>query len=481
MSFPKLEKSLKIEHKKGNLGMVKQTHASHHAVQTSNLGMTRRIFLRGIGASLALPWLEAFHMPAWGQGTPPPLRFFAMYTPNGYNMDTFWPSLAGSLNANRLSNTSLAPLTAWHEQILILKGLDNFAATPQGDGPGDHARGTSCFLTCSHPLKSVDQLRSGISLDQVIAQSIGPQTSLSSLELSCEGGVNTGNCDSGYSCAYSRNISWSDAQTPLPREVNPRLLFERLYGNLDPNLSPEAIADRVRRKRSVLDFVLEDAAQLRARVSASDIHRVDAYLTGIREVERRLSQMTEDQQCSPDLDRPLGVPTQRPEHAELMLDLAASAIACDQTRVLTFMLGHGGSNIAHTHLGISEGHHALSHHQSDLNKLSQISQIDQWQVGLFERVLAKLASIDEGGQSALQSTTVMLSSEVADGNAHQHHALPVVLAGRCAGLSAGQYVDLGSGSNAHPIAELYLQIAQDMGVNISRFGDDGERPLLLPS
>jgi len=451
----------------------------HQRAHLSSAPPTRRALLRGLSASLALPWLESVNAPVWGQVTPASPRFFTIYTPNGFNMSALWPSASGALSPASLVGTSLESLSAWCDQLLVIRGLDNYAASHQGDGPGDHARGTSAFLTCAHPLKSVDQLRSGVSIDQLIAQATLGQSPLPSLELSCEGGVNTGSCDSGYSCAYSRNISWADPQTPLPREVNPRLLFERLYGALDPNLSPEAIADRIRRKRSVLDFVLEDAQALSGRVSASDRQRVDAYLSGIREVERRLEQSTGDAQCSPDLDRPLGVPNQRPEHAELLLDLASSAIVCDQTRVITMMLGHGGSNVAYTHLGISEGHHALSHHQSDPQKLAQLAQIDAWQVSLLARVISKLASVDEGGQSALSSTTLLLSSEVADGNAHHHHELPVILAGRCAGLSAGRYVDLGAGSDSHPIANLYLQLAQDMGVSLERFGDDGTAPLQL--
>jgi len=440
---------------------------------------TRRAVLRGIGASLALPWLESVPS-AWAQVSPEAQRrFIALYTPNGFNMSQLWPQEVGALSASSVAGTSLAGLSSWTSQLLTLRGLDNFAATAQGDGPGDHARGTSAFLTCRHPLKSADVVRSGPSIDQLIAEAIGGQSPIRSLELSCEGGVNTGSCDSGYSCAYSRNISWRDAETPLPREVNPRLLFERLYGALDPNLSPEAVADRLRRRRSVLDFVLEEATSMKARVSVSDRQRVDAYLTGIRELERRLEQTQGEAQCEPGLARPLGVPQSRPEHAELMLDLAASAIACDQTRVITFMLGHGGSNVAHNHLGISEGHHALSHHQNDPAKLSQLAQIDAWQLSLLGRLLERLDGLDEGGQSALASTTLLLSSEVADGNAHGHHDLPVILAGRCAGLGAGRHVDLGLAPNSHPIAELYIQVARDMGLELESFGDDGLRPLSL--
>ena len=263
--------------------------------------------LRGVGASLALPWLETFNAPVWGQSAEAPKRFFAFYTPNGYNMSQFWPSMTGSLTPGRLENTSLNPLAGFESKLLLLNGLDNHAGSSQGDGPGDHARGTSTTLTCVHPLKSADRLSIGPSVDQLLAEHWSGQTTYRSLELGCEGGGNAGSCDSGYSCAYSRNISWADAQTPLPTEVNPRLLFNRLFGALDPNLSPEAVAERRRRRQSVLDFVTADAQRLLSEVSASDRHRVDSYLTGVREIERRL-ESAELAQCQANMETPLGAP-----------------------------------------------------------------------------------------------------------------------------------------------------------------------------
>jgi hypothetical protein len=248
----------------------------------------RRAFLHGLGASLALPWLETFQAPLYAQANQAPHRFLAFYVPNGFNMSQFWPTTPGPLTAQALASTSLSSLSDLSQKLLLINGLDNHAASSQGDGPGDHARGTSTVLTCAHPLKSTDQLRNGVSIDQLLAQHYTGQTLLPSLEIGCEGGGNAGGCDSGYSCAYSRNIAWSDAQTPLPKEVNPRLLFNRLFGQIDPNQTPEAIALRQRRRQSVLDFVIEDANRLRAQISASDYHRVDSYLTGIREVERRI-------------------------------------------------------------------------------------------------------------------------------------------------------------------------------------------------
>ncbi|MAD61170.1 MAG: hypothetical protein CMH49_06635 [Myxococcales bacterium] len=440
-----------------------------------NHDLSRRAILRGIGASLTLPWLESFNAPAWGESMTLPKRFFTYYTPNGYNMSLFWPTETGPLLANSLQGTSLSPLSPHFQNLLLVNGLNNHPASSQGDGPGDHARGTSTTLTCVHPLKSADQLSIGTSVDQHLADLWNNETSIRSLEIGCEGGGNAGSCDSGYSCAYSRNISWSDNQTPLPKEVNPRLLFNRLFGSLDPNQSPAAITQRQRRRQSVLDFVLADTQQLKNQVSASDQHRVDSFLTGIREVERRL-QSQEESQCQPGSEMPIGIPASRQDHAQLLIDLAISAFRCDLTRVATFMLGNGGSNKAYNNLGISEGHHALSHHQNDPIKLAQIASIDLWQMELFAHLLQGLSEIEEGNGTLLDQCTVLGISEVADGNAHRHYELPVVLAGRVADLNMGRYLDLRSNNAQEPIANLYLKILNDAGSPLNNFGDDGINP-----
>ncbi|MBM4291734.1 MAG: DUF1552 domain-containing protein [Deltaproteobacteria bacterium] len=453
-------------------------------------GPSRRALLRGAGAALALPWLESAGWlwaraggasplgRAHAQAPAAPRRFVALYSPNGFNMSAFWPARPGALSASALAATSLAPLAPFADALLTVRGLDNYAASHQGDGPGDHARGTSAFLTCAHPLKSADVLRSGPSVDQLLAAHLAGQTPLRSLELGCEGGDNAGSCDSGYSCAYSRNVSWADAQTPLPKEVNPRLLFERLFGVLDPNQSPEAVAERLRRRRSVLDFVVEDAAALRARVSASDARRVDAYLTGLRELEGRLASPADAGRCAPP-SPPLAALSGREEHAGLLLDLLASALQCDLTRVGTFMLGNGGSGVTYPAIGVSEAHHELSHHQGDPHKLAQLAAIDARQMGLWAGFLARLAAMDEGAGSALQQTTVLMSSEVADGNAHEHTELPVALAGRAAGAPLGRHVVLAPGAGRGPIANLYIALMADLGLQVARFGDDGVAPLSL--
>lgn len=443
--------------------------------------LSRRTFLRGAGAALALPWLEALVKPAFAQAAPP-RRFLGFYVPNGFNMSRFWPARAGALDAAGLEGTSLAALAPHAARLLLLNGLDNHAGSAQGDGPGDHARGTSTFLTCVHPLKHASMVQIGPSVDQLLARHYEGQTRFASLEAGCEGGDNANACDSGYSCAYSRNIAWRDATTPLPKETNPRLLFERLFGGVDPDATPEARALRLRRRTSVLDYVLRDAERLEQRLGAADRRRLDAYLTGVREIEQRLvAAEAENQVCGPAFQQPVGVPPDRAEYARLMLDLLVEALRCDLTRVATFMFGNGGSNRAHREIGVAEGHHELSHHQGDQARLETIARIDAWEAGILAHLLDRLADAQVGGGSLLDETTVFFSSEIEDGNSHRHYELPIVLAGRAAGLPTGQYVDLrGPQQNNQPVANLFMRVLADAGAGVDRFGDDGDRVLELP-
>ena len=320
--------------------------------------LSRRGFLVGTGAALALPWLEfTSGGVALAQGADFPKRFLAFFVPNGFNMNRFWPTQQGALTPASLQNTSLASLVPHAERLLVLNGLDNHAGSAQGDGPGDHARGTTTFLTCAHPRKHASDIRAGVSVDQVLAQHYDGATRFNSLEIGCEGGGNAGACDSGYSCAYVRNISWADAHTPLPKETNPRLLFNRLFGGLDPNASAATRERQLRRRTSVLDFVLADARNLNRQLGREDRRRMDAYMTSVRAIENRLEDtLGEDLICEPALEAPQRTPGDRGVYAGLMLDMMVEAMRCDLTRVGTFMFGNGGSNRAHTEIGIQQGH-----------------------------------------------------------------------------------------------------------------------------
>ena len=439
--------------------------------------VSRRTFLRGAGAALALPWLEGLVAPgrALAQGVDAPKRLFAFYVPNGFNMSRFWPAQAGALDAAALNATSLAALAPWAQKTLVINGLDNHAGAAQGDGPGDHARGTATFLTCAHPFKHASDLRVGTSVDQVLARHYDGQTQFASVEIGCEGGGGGGACDSGYSCAYSRNISWRDESTPLPKETNPRLLFDRLFGVVDPNATPEARARRLRRRTSVLDFVREDAQRLNRRLGVADRRRMDSYLTGIGEIETRLvAAEQENQFCGPRFERPDARPESRSGYAQLMLDIMVEAMRCDITRVSTFMFGNGGSNRAHTEIGVNNGHHELSHHQGDQNRLNTLADIDAWEVGILAHLVRRLNETEVDGAPLLDSTTVFFGSEIEDGNSHAHYDMPAVLVGRAGGLETGRYVNLrGNERNNQPLANLYMRILQDAGAGVDRFGDDG--------
>ena len=392
---------------------------------------------------------------------------------------SFDPTNTGQLSTSTLTGTSLEGLIPHLNDILVIRGLDNHAGAAQGDGPGDHARGTATFLTCVHPYKHASDVRIGLSIDQHIARFYEADTRFASVEIGCEGGGNENACDSGYSCAYSRNIAWRDAQTPLPKETSPRLLFQRLFGTVDPNATPEAIANRRRQRRSVLDFVLADANQLSQSIGQADRARLESYMDGIRTIEQRIESSEQDtSQCGSDLTPPTSAPTDRAVYAALMLDILVEAMRCDLTRVGTFMLGNGGSNRSHTEIGISQGHHELSHHQNDATTLNRIAQIDRWEVGMLAALLERMKTVDMGGHSLLDETSIYFSSEIEDGNAHRHYNLPIVVAGRSGGLANGRFVDVsGAQQNNAPVSDLFLRFAHDVGVTLPSFGDDGTAPL----
>ena len=451
--------------------------------------------LKGLGTAIALPWLDAMSWGSRAYAQDPAdeaKRFLALYTPNGFNMDHFWPDLSasGALTQASLESSSLAALVPVMANLLVVKGLDNYAGSAQGDGPGDHARGTCTMLTCSHPNKSESDLFIGPSVDQLIAEHLSGLTQFASLEVGVDGGVNTGVCDSGYSCAYSRNISWKPQTSgsgndplsalPSPKETNPRLLFDRLFGGFDPSQSEEQIARRKLYKQSILDFVREDAKQLQKKLGPSDVAHLDQYLSGIRDIELRIDTLGEGQ-CEPGLERPESVYTDRGERLQLFTELIINAFRCDLTRVASVMMANGGSNYAFSgELGIAEGHHELSHHQGVAETKEKIRQIDVWHVAQLLNVIQGLSQVMVGDQTLLDQTTVFFSSECADGNGHWHYNLPVVMAGRVADFQMGRFVDReGSQLYNEPIANLFLAILQDFGSTQTTFGDDGSSPISL--
>jgi len=435
--------------------------------------LSRRAFLGGAAAAMTLPWLEA--MAPWGRrarADGPACRAIFYYVPNGFHMPEWTPAQEG---AGYTMPRILAPLAGLRDELLVLSNLANAPGNVPGV-PGDHAQGTGAFLTCRTPYKTAGaDISLGISLDQVAAEAIGGATTFPSLQLGLQGGGSTGGCDSGYSCAYSRNISWAGESTPLPKMTNPRLVFDRLFAGLDADMTAEAIARRKAHRLSVLDHVTAEASVLSGTLGAADRAKLDEYLTGVRDLEVRIESADEEAQCDPGPEPPLDY--SYPEHVRLMSDLMVLALRCDATRLITFMLQNAASNRNYGFIGVSGAHHELSHHQNDAATQELLTQIGTWEVEQLAYLLEGLRAVDEGGSTLLDNTVVYFSSEIADGNAHQHEDLPVLLAGRAGGaLEPGRHVLL---PDREPLANLYVTLLQLLGVDADAFGVDGTRALTL--
>lgn len=354
-------------------------------------------------------------------------------------------------------------------EVLVISGLSNKPARPEG--PGDHAAGTAGFLTCTHIRKSETDIQNAISFDQVVAAAIGSTTPLGSLQLGIEGGSNVGNCDSGYGCAYSRNISWADATRPLPKLTVPKLAFDLIFGGLDPDASEAELARRKAYRLSVLDYVNGEAKSLQQRLGASDRAKLDEYLTGVRELEERIKQ---DESLSCDISGFDPAYGDFREHVDTMTDLMVLALECQATSVITFMLGNAASGRSYDFLGVPGAHHDISHHGSEPDNLAALQTIDTWEVEQFTRLLERMAAVQEGDSTLLDNSLVMFSSEIEDGNSHSHDNLPVLVAGRGGGnMTPGRHLVY----DGEPIADLLIRMGQAFGANLATFGDDGTRPL----
>jgi len=409
------------------------------ALELRNAAMSRRHFLRGIGACVALPAFgsllsaKALGAVATDAGlattaTGAPLRTAFVFFPNGAIPSRWWPGAAEP--AFSLSPT-LQPLEPVSRYVQALGGLAHANANPGNDGGGDHARGNSVFLTGVRINKSATDIRAGVSIDQVIANHVGHLTRFPSIELCCDATRKSADCDSGYSCAYQYNISWQSPTTPMTPESNPRLAFERLFGAGAHGERAKNAQRRMMERRSVLDFVMADARGMQQRLAKRDQEKLDQYLTGIRDVEKRIQKAEQfGPNVDPDQPTPAGIPAKQVEYVELMYDIMLLAFKTDSTRVATFVLGHDGDNRSFSEIGITEGHHDLSHHQNNPERIDKVAQIDRWYVEQFSRFLARMDSIpDVDGHSLLHNSRIIYGSGNADGNRHTHENLPVLLAG----------------------------------------------------
>lgn len=445
-------------------------------------GVDRRCFLRGVGAAIALPAFESLRpVPLWAaEAAKPlattaggaPLRTAFVFFPNGAIPDAWWPQGEGS--EFQWSRT-LQPLEPFKDFVQVMGGLDHRNAEPGPDGAGDHARGGGTFLTGVRLKKSATDIRAGISIDQVLAREVGHLTRLSSLELTCDAVRKSGACDSGYACAYQFNLSWSSPSTPMTPEANPRLAFERLFGEGPPGERQANLQRRRQEQRSVLDFIREDAKAMQRRLAARDNDKLDQYLTGIREIETRIAKAeTFGESPDPGIEAPTGVPADYAEHVQLMYDLLLLAFQSDSTRVGTLLLAHDGSNRPFEDIGITEGHHDLTHHQNRPEWIQKVSEIDLWYARQFARFLDRLSkTTDVDGKSLLHNSMIVYGGGNADANRHTHSNLPIVLAGAGGGsLQTGRFVKHGS----QPVSNLFLSLADRCGVpSLAQFGDSTGR------
>jgi hypothetical protein len=439
--------------------------------------LDRRHFLRGLGAGLALPAFESLlgsNATAAGKAvtkTGAPLRMAFLYIPNGVIMDSWRPEGEGK---DFKLNRTMQPFADFKNDLQVFSGFEHENGWAGRDGGGDHARASATILTGARPRKTAGaDIRLGISVDQAAAMQVGNATRFKSLELSTDAVRKSGNCDSGYSCAYQFNLSWRGPVTPMAPEHNPQLVFERLFGAGKGSERTKNFQSRVEQQRSILDFVIEDARQLHRQLGRNDQQKLDEYLTGVREVEQRIAK-SEKFGGLPDIrmQSPTGVPRDYAAHVRLMIDLMVLAFQTDSTRIATFSLAHDGSNRSFKEIGISEGHHHLSHHKrgAKADWVSKLRRIDHFYTEQFAYYLRKMNSVkDVDGNSLLHNSMSVYASGLSDADRHRHDDLPVVLAGHGGGaLTAGRHVKLGKDT---PMSNLYVSMLDTMGAPVEKFGD----------
>ena len=433
----------------------------------------RRTILRGVGATLALPLLDGMvpALSALGRTPARPVRRLGVvYVPNGIEEAQWRPAAAGA--AFEFSPT-LKPLEPFRERLLVVSGLENTAARPgPGELAGQHSRPAAAFLTGVHAKRTTgSSLELGVSMDQLVATTLGRETQLASLELSLEGvdtvnGVST--CDTGYSCAYL-NISWRNTTTPMPRETNPRVVFERLFGDVG-STDPAVRLARIRAQRSILDSVLQRVRELQHGLGAGDNVKINEYLEAVRDVERRIQ--TAEAQADrelPVVDSPSGIPVSFEEHARLMYDLQLLAFQTDLTRVFSFMVGREQSGMTYPQIGVPDAHHPISHHRNDPELRAKIARINQYHVSLFAEFVDRLRSTPDGDGSLLDNVMILYGASLRDGNAHSYDDLNLLLAGGGAGrLAGGRHLVFPAET---PLANLHLTLMDKLGVPVEQFGD----------
>ena len=434
--------------------------------------LPRRTVLRGLGAGLALPLLDSM-IPALASAAAPAARptrrLGVVYVPNGMAMKSWTPATEGAgFGMTRI----LQPMAAYQDRMLVLSGLNGVASNA-----GVHASASTRFLTGVTPARTENDLQAAVSIDQLVARQLGRETQLGSLELALDQNDVFGSCDIGFSCQYTSTIAWRDAHTPLPMETNPRLVFERLFGDIGTT-DPAVRLERIRKDRSLLDSLTNRVAELNRSVGAGDRAKLDQYLDAVRDVERRI-QMAEAQSNRdlPEVARPAGAPDTYEEHAKLMFDLQVLAYQTDLTRVITFMMGRELSGRTYAEIGVPDSHHPTSHHRDDPELYEKIIKINEFHTSLFAYYLDKLDATPDGEGSLLDNLLLLYGAGMSDSNQHDSRALPLVLFGGAAGkLKGGRHIRYPQGT---PVSNLHLTMLDKMGMPVDKLGDSTGRLQLL--
>ena len=441
--------------------------------------ISRRIALRGLGTAIALPWMEAMTSPApLIAGVTnrvaverAPVRMAFLYVPNGMHMPDWIPRGPGGRDFELQS--IMKPVAQFKKKMNVITGLSLKGAKALGDGGGDHARSVAAFLTGAHPKKTHgSDIKNGISVDQIAAAKIGHLTKLKSLELGTEGSSTGGRCDNGYSCLYTSNVSWRTDRSPIPKEINPVAVFERLFGSDKRGENAQALAKRDAKRKSILDFVHGEAKSLSKVLGAQDRRKLDEYLYAVRDIERRLKvteKLTDKDEDVSNFPRPAGVPRDYGEHVKLLLDMMVLAFQTDSTRVATFMYANAGSNRAYRNLSIRDGHHSISHHGKSRTKQAKISKINTYHMTLASHFLKRLDSIKEGNRTLLDNSLILYGSGIADGNTHRHEDLPIAVFGSGGGsVKTGRFIRQRVGT---PLTNLHLSMLEKVGAKVNSFSD----------
>jgi Protein of unknown function (DUF1552) len=429
----------------------------------TKLALPRRTFIRGIGATVALPFLDAM-VPAMRAQAKAAPRFTAIYCGNGANMFDWTPSTEG---VGFAMSPSLTPLEPFRDRLVVLTGLDNFQATDQGDVGGQHPRAAPAFMSCAHPKQTEGaDVQAGTTIDQMIADRICRDTKLPSLEVSVDRNDVVGACDHGYACAYMNSMSWKTPTTPLPSETNPRFVFERMFGI---GATAEERLARAKEDRSILDALTEEIATLRRRLGAGDRSKLGQYFDAVRDVEQRIVKAESTNSDFSVPEQPVGVPETFKEYIELMFDLQALAFQADITRVSSLMMARENVNRSYPEIGLPEAHHSISHHGNNPEKMKAYTKLNTYHVETLTYYLNKLKSIPDGDSNLLDNTVVLFGSGMSDGNVHNNYNVPViVVGGQALQVKGNRHAKYPKGT---PLANLMLGVMDRFGVQAEKFGD----------